>query len=77
MLVFLIPISLVVAPQVQEMELFLSIEGIQVPPEPLKKPMAVKNPRPESVKEIAQPIEISPPKIEPPEMIEPVKEVVE
>jgi len=58
------------------MELFVSIEEVQVPPEPVKKPMAVKKPRSEPAKEMVQPIEPSPPKIEPPEIIEPVKEVV-
>ena len=78
MLVFLIPVSLVVAPQVQEMELFLSIEGIQVPPEPVKKRMATKepHPQPEPIKEMIKPIEPSQPKIQNPEIVEPIKEVM-
>jgi protein TonB len=78
MLVFLIPISLVVAPQVQEMELFLSIEGIQVPPEPVKKRVATKelHPQPEPVKEMIKPIEPFYPKIQNSEIVEPIKEVM-
>lgn len=67
---------MVIEPQRDEMELFVSIEEVQVPPETVKKPMAVKKPRPEPAKEMVQPIEPSPPKIEPPEIIEPVQEVL-
>jgi len=76
LLIFSIPVAMVTEPQRDEMELFVSIEEVQVPPEPVKKPMAVKKPRSEPAKEMVQPIEPSPPKIEPPEIIEPVKEVV-
>jgi len=67
---------MVIEPQSDEMELFVSIEEVQVPPEPMIKPRVVKKPRPEPVKELVQPIEPSPPKIEPPEIIEPVREVL-
>ena len=75
MLIFSIPISMVIKPQIHEMELFVSIEDIQVPPEPLKKRIATKKPQPEPVKEIIKPIEPSYPKTQNPEIVEPVKEV--
>jgi len=68
---------MVIEPQSDEMEVFISIEEIQVPPEPVKKRIALKKPRPEPVKEMVQPMEPLPPKIEPPEVIEPVQEIVE
>jgi protein TonB len=76
MLIFLIPVSMVIKPQIQEMELFVSIEDIKVPPEPLKKRMATKQPQPEPIKEMIKPIEPSSPKIQNQEMVEPVKEVM-
>jgi hypothetical protein len=44
MLIFSIPISMMIKPQIQEMELFVSIEDIQVPPGPVKKRVAIKKP---------------------------------
>jgi protein TonB len=78
MLIFSIPISMVIKPQIQEMELFVSIEEIQVPPEPAKKRMATKKPQPlpKPVKEMIKPIEPSNPKIQNQEIVEPVKEVL-
>jgi protein TonB len=79
-LIFSIPISMVIKPQTQEMELFVSIEDVQVSPEPVKKRVAIKKPhaqpQPEPVKEIIKPIEPCYPIIENPEIVEPVKEVI-
>lgn len=75
LLIFSIPVAMVIEPQSDEMELFVSKEEVQVLPEPVKKPMVVKKPRPEPAKELVQPIEPSPQKIKPPKIIEPVKEV--
>jgi protein TonB len=78
MLAFLIPVSLVITPQIQEMELFVSIEDIYVPPEPAKKRIATKKPQSplQSVKEIVKLIEPSYPKMQNPEIVESVKEVM-
>ena len=76
MLIFSIPGSMMIKPQIHDMELFVSIEDIRVPPEPVKKRMATKKPQPEPVKEIIKPIEPSYPKIQNPEIVEPVKEVM-
>jgi protein TonB len=76
MLIFSIPISMVITPKIHEMELFISIEDIQVPPEPLKMRMATKKPQSKPVKEMIKPIEPSYPKIQNPETIEPVKEAM-
>jgi len=78
LLAFFIPVSLVTTPQIQEMELFVSIEEIRVPPEPVKKRMATKKPQPplEPVKEMIKPIEPSYPKIQSPEIVDPVKEII-
>ena len=79
-LIFSIPVSMVIKPQIQEMELFISIEDIQVPPEPVKKRVAIKKPQaqpqPEPVKEMVKPIEPSYPVVQNPEIVEPVKEVM-
>ncbi len=75
-MVISIPLLMVTGPQSDDMELFISIEEVQVSLKPVKKPMAVKKPRPEPVKEMVQPIEPSTPRIKPPEIIKPVKEVV-
>jgi protein TonB len=80
MLIFSIPVSTVITPQIQDMELFVSIEDIQVPPEPVKKRVAIKKsqaqPQPEPVKEMIKPIESSNPTIQDPEIVEPVKEIM-
>jgi len=76
-LIFSIPVSMVVRPQVQEVELFVSIEDIQVPPEPVKKRIVLKKPRPEPVNEMIKPIEPSYPIVQNPEIVEPVKETKE
>jgi TonB family protein len=73
-LIFSIPVSIGIKPQIHDMELFLSIEDPRIPPEPVKKQIATKKPQPEPVKEIIQPIEAFP-KIQKPEMVESVKEV--
>jgi protein TonB len=77
MLIFWIPMSMVIKPEIHEMELFVFIDDIRVPLESGKKQMAIKKLQPEPVKEITTPIEAPPLKIEKPEMSEPepVKEV--
>jgi protein TonB len=79
-LIFSIPVSMVIKPQIQEMELFVSIEDIRVPPEPVKKRVAIKKPQAqvplEPVKEMTKPIDPSYPIVQNPEIVEPVKEVM-
>jgi protein TonB len=74
--IFSIPVSMVIKPQIHDMELFVSIEDIRIPPELAKSRMETKKPQPEPVKEINKPIESSYPKIQNPEIVEPVKEVM-
>lgn len=80
MLVFSIPVSIGIKPQIHDMELFFSIEDVQAPPKPVKKREAVKkpqaHPQPELIKEIIRPIEPSDPKIQDPEIVEPIQEVM-
>lgn len=64
-----------ITPQIREMELFVSIEDIQVPPESVKTQMKTKKPQPEPVKEISIPTKALPLQIKKQENIEPVKEV--
>ena len=75
MLIFSIPVSMVVRPQIHDMELFVSIEDIRIPPESVKAQMETKKPQLEPVKEIRKPIEAPRLKIEKSEMSEPVREV--
>jgi len=75
MLIFWIPMSMVIKPQIHEMELFVFIDDIRVPPESVKTQMAIKKPQPEPVKELSTPIEAPRLNIEKPEMSEPVREV--
>ncbi|NWG02563.1 MAG: energy transducer TonB [Syntrophaceae bacterium] len=75
LLAFFIPVSLVITPQIHEMELFVSIEDIRVLPKSIKPQMAIKKPQLEPVKEMIKPIEPSYPKIQNPEIVEQVKEV--
>jgi len=72
---FLIPVSMVIKPQIHDMELFVSIEDVRIPPESVQAQMEVKKPQPEPVKEINRLIEVPQLKREKPEMAEPVKEV--
>jgi protein TonB len=74
-LIFLIPVSMTIKTKFHEIELFVSIENIQVPPESVKPQMATKKPQPEPVKEIIKPTEPSYPKIQNLGVAEPVKEV--
>jgi TonB family protein len=74
MLIFSIPISMGIKPQIYDMELFVSIEDLRMSPESVRTQMETKKPQPEPVKEIIQPIEAFP-KIQKPEMVESVKEV--
>jgi len=75
MLIFSIPVSMVIKSQIHDMELFVSIEDLRVPPEPMNKQEPTKKRQPEPVKEIIKPTEAPRPKIQNPEMVEPVKEV--
>jgi TonB family protein len=74
-LIFSIPISMVIKPHIHDMELFVSIEDIRNPHELVKSRMEAKKPQPEPVKEIIKPTEVPCPKIQNPEIIEPVREV--
>jgi protein TonB len=74
MLVFWIPVSMVIKPQIHEMELFFFIDDIRVPLESVKTQMAIKKLQPEPGHEIIKPTEASHPKIQDPEIAEPVKE---
>jgi len=76
MLIFSIPVSMVVKPQIHDTELFISIEDIRVPPEPVKKQPATKRHQSEPVKGMIKPIEPSYPIVQNPEIVEPVKEVI-
>lgn len=75
MLIFLIPVSMVIKPQIHNMELFVSIEDIWVSPESVKTQMETKKPRPVPVSEINKPIETPRLKINKSEITEPVREV--
>ena len=57
------------------MELFVSIEDLRVQRESVKTQMETRKPQPEPVKKIIKPTEAPRPKIQNPEMVEPVKEV--
>jgi protein TonB len=76
MLIFSIPVSMGIKPQIHDMELFVSLEDPRVPAEPVKKRMATKKPQPEPVKEMIKPIEPFYPKTQDPEIVEPIKEVM-
>lgn len=73
-LIFSIPISSVVSHQIQEMELFISMEDIQVPIDPAKTRREMKKPRPYPVKETNIQAEVPRPQIKEPEIITPVRE---
>jgi protein TonB len=75
MLIFLIPVSMTIKPKVHEIELFISIENIQVPPESVKTQMVIKKLQLEPVNEIIKPTEAIHPKIKAPEVVVLVKEV--
>jgi protein TonB len=75
MLVFWIPLSMVIKPQIHEMELFVFIDEIGVPLESVKTQMAIKKPQPEPVKAISKPIEALRPEIKKSLLSEPVREV--
>ncbi len=76
LILFSIPIVMDREPQSEEIEFFISIDEVQVPPEPVVKPIVFKKLRPEPVKEMVQPIQPFSPKIELPKIIEPVNEVM-
>jgi protein TonB len=66
---------MVIRPQIHEMELFVFIEDLRVPPESVKTQIEIKNPRSMPVSEINKPIEAPHLKIQNPEMVEPIKEI--
>jgi TonB family protein len=74
-LIFSIPVSMAIKPQIHDMELFISIEDIRIPPDLAKSRMETKGPQPEPGRETNKPIETSHFKIKNLEMTEPVKEV--
>jgi TonB family protein len=74
MLIFSIPVSMVINPQTQEMELFFSLEDARVTPDSMKTQMEAKNPGSGPAKKINIPIEAPLYQMNRPEMIEPVKE---
>lgn len=74
MLIFSIPVSMVIKPQIQDIELFVSIEDIRVTPEQVKTQMELKKPRPEPVKEANIQMESPRPQIIETEIIKPDKE---
>mgnify|MGYP000182777561 CR=1 FL=1 len=83
LLIFLIPVSIIVKKQIQEIELFVAIEDAHQQKMPLikkqniVKPVIQKEPEPEPIREIVKPAEIPipVPKLKEPEISEPVKEV--
>jgi protein TonB len=56
MLIFSIPVSMMIKPQIHEMELFISMGDRRVPPEPVKKQKATKKPQPMPVSEMTEPV---------------------
>jgi protein TonB len=74
-LIFSIPVSMVIKPQIHNMELFFSIEDIRIPPELAQSRIETKKPQSGPVKEINRLIEIPHLKMEKSEMTEPVGEV--
>jgi protein TonB len=74
-LIFSIPVSMVVRPQIHDMELFVSIEDIRMPPESVKVQTETKRPQPEPLKQINKPIEAPRLKIKKSETTEPTREV--
>jgi len=76
MLILSIPVSMVIKPQIQEMELFVSIEDLRILPESVKMQMENKKPRTEPVKENNRLTEAPQIQIKKPDIIEPVREVM-
>jgi TonB family protein len=74
-LIFSIPVSMVIKPQIHDMELFVSIEDLRIQTESVRPQMETKEPQPEPVRETSKPIETSHFKIKNLEMTEPVREV--
>jgi protein TonB len=73
-LIFSIPVSMVINPQIHDMELFISIEDIRMPTEPMKVQAETRRPQPEPVKETSQPMEAPRLKIKKSETSEPTRE---
>jgi TonB family protein len=74
-LIFSIPVSMVVKPQIHDMELFVSIEDLRILPGSVKGQMGTRKLQPEPVKEISKPIEAPLLKIRKLETSEPIREV--
>jgi hypothetical protein len=53
MLIFSIPVSMGIKAQIHDMELFVSIEDIRIPPESVKMQRETKKPQPEPLKQIS------------------------
>ncbi|MGB9629594.1 MAG: energy transducer TonB [Thermodesulfobacteriota bacterium] len=73
-LIFSIPVSMVVKPQIHEMELFVSIEDLRGSPEPSKTQRKMEKPRPYPVKEANIQAKAPQPQIKEPEIIKPTRE---
>lgn len=74
MLVFLVPIPMAITPQIQEMELFVTIEDIRAPRELAKTQREMEKPRAEPVNETNIQAEVPRPQIREPEIIRPDRE---
>jgi protein TonB len=74
-LIFSIPVSMGIKPQIHDMELFVSIEDLRIPPGSVKGQMGTKKLQPEPVKEISKPIETPRLKTRKLETSEPIREV--
>ena len=74
-LIFSVPVSMLIKPQVHDMELFVSIEDIRVPPESVKMETETKKPQHEPVKQISAAIEVPRLKIKKSEAAKPIREV--
>jgi TonB family protein len=75
MLILSIPVSVVIKPQIHDMELFVSVEDLWVSPESVKTQMERKKPRPVPVKGNIKLIEVPRLQIKKPETIESVRKV--
>jgi len=74
MLIFLIPVSMIMTPQIHDTELFFSIEDLRIPTESMKTQGVIKKPSTVSVKEINNLAEVPGLQIKKPEIIESVRE---
>jgi protein TonB len=75
MLIFSIPVSMVIKPQINDMELFVSIEDMRIQNKSVEPQMETKKSQPKPVKQIDKPIEAPRLKIKKSETTEPTREV--